>query len=169
MVADIRTAANTRSSKACPDSRRCCGARKAFAAALKESGKPFEVVADQAGNWDPERAHQICQDALQAHPDISFIFSHDQAMSQGCLQAIKSAKSKAKIYTLDTSKSVEDLIRDGEPIVTTCAISGDERISGDVRADPLHPHERAPQADRFLTYKWDIVTKDNLASCPPQF
>ena len=34
-----------------------------FEKALKESNAHFEVVARQAGNWDPERAHQICQDA----------------------------------------------------------------------------------------------------------
>jgi ribose transport system substrate-binding protein len=142
--------------------------QQAFEAALKESGKPFVAVADQAGNWDPERAHQICQDALQAHPDISFVFSHDQAMSQGCLQAIKSAKSKAKIYTLDTSKSVENLIRDGEPIVTTCTYP---ETSGYQATAALIHYIRTKElpADRFLTYKWDLVTKDNLDSCPPQF
>jgi ribose transport system substrate-binding protein len=139
-----------------------------FAEALKETGKPFDVVANQAGNWDPERAHQICQDALQAHPDISIIFSHDQAMSQGCLSAIKSAKSAAKIYTLDTSKSVENLIRDGEPIVTTCTYP---ETSGYQATSALIHYIRTKELpkDRFLTYKWDIVTKDNLDSCPPQF
>jgi len=92
-----------------------------FDKALKESGKTFQVIAKQAGNWDPERAHQICQDALQAHPDTAIMFVHDQAMAQGCLAAVKSAKAKARIYTLDSSKSVEALIKAGEPIVTTCA------------------------------------------------
>ena len=76
-----------------------------FEKALKESGKKFDVVAKQAGNWDPERAHQICQDAVQAHPDITIMFVHDQAMGQGCLAALKSAKSKAKIYTLDAPRA----------------------------------------------------------------
>jgi ribose transport system substrate-binding protein len=139
-----------------------------FEKALKESGKPFEVVAKQAGNWDPERAHQICQDALQAHPDITIIFSHDQAMGQGCLPAIKAAKSKAKIYTLDSSKSVEALIRDGEPIVTTCA---NPETSGYQATAAVINYIRTKQlpADRFLTYKWDTVRRDNVDTCPPQF
>jgi hypothetical protein len=24
-------------------------------------------------------------------------------------------------------------------------------------------------ADRYLTYKWDTVRKDNVDTCPPQF
>jgi len=139
-----------------------------FEKALKDSGKPFEIVAKQAGNWDPERAHQICQDAVQAHPDISIIFSHDQAMAQGCLAALKSAKSKAKIYTLDSSKSVEALIRAGEPIVTTCA---NPETSGYQATAAVINYVRTKKlpADRFLTYKWDTVRKDNVDSCPPQF
>jgi ribose transport system substrate-binding protein len=139
-----------------------------FEKALKESGKPFEIVAKQAGNWDPERAHQICQDALQAHPDITIIFSHDQAMAQGCLPAIKAAKSKAKIYTMDASKSVEALIREGEPIVTTCA---NPETSGYQATAAVINYVRTKKlpADRFLTYKWDTVRKDNVDTCPPQF
>lgn len=139
-----------------------------FEKALKESGKPFEIVVKQAGNWDPERAHQICQDALQAHPDIAIIFSHDQAMAQGCLPAIKAIKSKAKIYTMDSSKSVEALIREGEPIVTTCA---NPETSGYQATTAVINYIRTKQlpADRFLTYKWDTVRKDNVDTCPPQF
>jgi ribose transport system substrate-binding protein len=139
-----------------------------FEQALKESGKPFDVVTKQAGNWDPERAHQICQDALQAHSDITILFVHDQAMGQGCLAAVKSAKSKARIYTLDSSKSVEALIRDGEPIVTTCA---NPETSGYQATAAVINYARTKQApaDRYLTYKWDTVRKDNVDTCPPQF
>ena len=139
-----------------------------FEKALKESKAHFEVVAKQAGNWDPERAHQICQDALQAHPDIAIIYSHDQAMARGCLPAVKSAKSKAKIYAFDSSKDVEDLIRDGEPIVTTCA---NPVTSGEQAMKALVTYIRTKKApeDRFITYKWDTVRKDNVDTCPPQF
>jgi ribose transport system substrate-binding protein len=139
-----------------------------FEKALKESGKPFQIVARQPGNWDPDKAHQICQDALQAHPDITVIFSHDQAMAQGCLPAIKAAHSKARIYTLDSSKSVEALISDGAPIVTTCA---EPETSGYQAVTALVNYIRTKKlpADRYLTYKWDTVRKDNVASCPPQF
>ena len=139
-----------------------------FDKALKESGKSFPVIAKQAGNWDPERAHQICQDALQAHPDTAIMFVHDQAMAQGCLAAVKSAKSKARIYTLDSSKSVEALIKAGEPIVTTCA---NPETSGYQATAAVINYARTKQmpADRYLTYKWDTVRKDNVDTCPPQF
>ena len=139
-----------------------------FEKALKESGKKFEVIAKQAGNWDPERAHQICQDAVQAHPDTTIMFVHDQAMGQGCLAALKSAKSKAKIYTLDSSKSVEALIKAGEPIVTTCA---NPETSGYQATAAVINYARTKKmpADRYLTYKWDTVRKDNVDTCPPQF
>ena len=111
-----------------------------FDKALKESKAHFEVVAKQAGNWDPERAHQICQDAIQAHPDISIIFSHDQAMARGCLSALKSAKSNAKIYAIDSSKDVEALIR-RRADRNHVRQSGDERPAGHDGARQIPPHE----------------------------
>jgi ABC-type sugar transport system substrate-binding protein len=89
-------------------------------------------------------------------------------MARGCLPALKSANSQAKIYSIDSSKDVEALIRDGEPIVTTCA---NPVTSGQQAMTALVNYVRTKQssADRFLTYKWDTVRKDNVDTCPPQF
>ena len=89
-------------------------------------------------------------------------------MARGCLSALKSAKSKAKIYAIDSSKDVEALIRDGEPIVTTCA---NPVTSGEQAMTALVNYIRTKQSppDRFITYKWDTVRKDNVDTCPPQF
>jgi ABC-type sugar transport system substrate-binding protein len=136
--------------------------------ALGETGKPFDVVFKQPGNWNPELAHQLCQDALQAHPDTSIFFIHDQAMAQGCLPAIKAANSKAKIYTYDFSKAVKAVIEDGAPIVTTCA---EPETSGyqSMKALVSYIRTKTPPADPFLTYKWEIIGKANIGACPVQF
>jgi ribose transport system substrate-binding protein len=105
-----------------------------FDKALKESGKTFQVIAKQAGNWDPERAHQICQDALQAHPDTAIMFVHDQAMAQGCLAAVKSAKAKA------SRRADRDDLR--QP--------GNQRLSSHRRGHQLRPHQA--DAGRSLSH-----------------
>jgi ribose transport system substrate-binding protein len=136
--------------------------------ALNETGKKFDVVFKQPGNWDPGLAHQLCQDALQANPDLKILFIQDQAMAQGCLPALKEAKSSARIYTFDFSKSVKDVMADGAPIVTTCS---EPATSGyqSVKALVDYIRDKKKPADPFLTYKWHIISKDNLEDCPVQF
>jgi ribose transport system substrate-binding protein len=136
--------------------------------ALDDSGKKYDVVFKQPGNWDPELAHQLCQDALQANPDAKILFIHDQAMAQGCLPAVKAAKSDARIYTYDFSKSVKDVIAEGAPITTTCA---EPSTSGSQALQALVEYIKTGKApaDPFLTYKSEIINKDNLDACPVQF
>lgn len=136
--------------------------------AIAESGKPFQIVFQQPANWNPEKAHQLCQDALQANPEISILFVHDQAMAQGCLPAVKAANSKARIYTFDFSKSIKDTIVDGAPILTTCS---EPETSGYQAMTTLVQYVRTgkPVADPFLTYKWSLISKDNIDACPVQY
>lgn len=141
---------------------------KGFMKALDESGKKFDVVVQQPANWNPETAHQICQDALQAHPNVSVFFVQDQAMALGCLPAVKAAKSDAHIYTIDFSQAIKSAILDGEPIVTTCA---EPETSGYQAMTALVNYIRTKQkpADPYLTYKWSTIGKDNTDACPIQF
>jgi ribose transport system substrate-binding protein len=136
--------------------------------ALDESGKKFDAVFKQPGNWDPGLAHQLCQYALQANPDIKFIFVQDQAMALGCLPAIKAANSSAPIFTDDFSKAVKAAMADGAPITTTCAESETSGYQAVKALVEFIRTKKAP-ADRFLTYKWHIISKDNLDACPVQF
>ena len=57
---------------------------------------------------------------------------------------------------------------DGAPIVTTCsepATSGYQSIKALVD----YIRDKKKPADPFLTYKWHIISKDNLEDCPVQF
>lgn len=141
---------------------------KGFEKALSASGKRFDIVFRQPANWDPELAGTVCQNAMSAHPDITMIFSHDQAMAQGCLSALDDADGHIRIYTIDSSHEIVDMIRDGKPIVTTCSLP---ETNGYNAMKVLIDYIRlgTKPKDPFVTYQWSTVSKDTVASCQPQF
>jgi ribose transport system substrate-binding protein len=55
------------------------------------------VVASEPGNFDQATALTVAQDMLQAHPNLSAIYSEDDIMGLGVLQAIASANLTGKV------------------------------------------------------------------------
>lgn len=71
--------------------------RKAgFLAALASAPK-LHVVASQPADWDREKALNIFQNMLQAHPNIKGVFGSNDEMALGALQAIHTAGKDHKI------------------------------------------------------------------------
>ncbi|WP_456276884.1 substrate-binding domain-containing protein [Bacillus sp. AK128] len=54
-----------------------------------ESG--IEIVASQSGDFSTEKSLEVMQNILQAHPHIDAVFTQDDGMALGVLQAIKEA------------------------------------------------------------------------------
>lgn len=54
-------------------------------------GTEIEVVGKQDGGYQREKGYQVMQNALTANPEIDAVFSIDDEMSLGALQAIKEA------------------------------------------------------------------------------
>jgi ribose transport system substrate-binding protein len=54
-------------------------------------GTNIEVVGKQDGGYQREKGYQVMQNALTANPEIDAVFSIDDEMSLGALQAIKEA------------------------------------------------------------------------------
>lgn len=62
-----------------------------FKEAMK-SNEGMEVVASQSGDFSTEKSLEVMQNILQAHPQIDAVFTQDDGMALGVLQAIKEAK-----------------------------------------------------------------------------
>jgi len=67
------------------------GRRDGFEEALKPHGKAFEVVSRIPTEWNQEKALAGLTNALQAHPDISFIFTSSDLLLPSVVSALKSA------------------------------------------------------------------------------
>jgi ABC-type sugar transport system substrate-binding protein len=82
-----------------------------------------QIVSRREAKFDPRLARQITQDALQAHPDLNFVVSHDDNMSLGVAAAIKAAGltpgKDVKIYSMGGNAHGVDGVKQGIFEVTT--------------------------------------------------
>jgi inositol transport system substrate-binding protein len=67
------------------------GRRDGFDAAIKESGDLVQVVARVPTEWNQEKARAGLINALQANPDINFIFSSSDFLFPSVSAALKAA------------------------------------------------------------------------------
>jgi ABC-type sugar transport system substrate-binding protein len=76
-----------------------------------------QMVSRREAKFDPRLARQITQDALQAHPDLRFVVSHDDNMSLGVAAAIKAAGltpgKDVKIYSMGGNAHGIEGVKDG--------------------------------------------------------
>jgi ABC-type sugar transport system substrate-binding protein len=73
------------------------GRRDGFDAAAKEAPETLEVVARVPTEWNQEKAQAGVVNALQANPDISFIFTSSDFLFPSIVSALKSAGKYKKV------------------------------------------------------------------------
>ncbi len=76
----------------------------------------LEMVAQQSADFDRNKAMEVLESILQAHPDIVAVFCGNDAMAMGAYQAVLAAgKAKQiKIFGFDGAEDVLLAIRDGK-------------------------------------------------------
>jgi len=67
------------------------GRRDGFDAAVQEAGDLIEVVARVPSEWNQEKAQAGVVNALQANPDISFLFTSSDFLFPSIVSALKTA------------------------------------------------------------------------------
>lgn len=74
----------------------------------------LKMVAQQSADFDRNKAMDVLESMLQAHPDIDAVFCGNDAMAMGAYQALVAAgKSKAVgVYGFDGADDVMNAIRD---------------------------------------------------------
>lgn len=65
-----------------------------------EDAPGMELVAEQAADWDQEKAFNIAQDMLQKNPDITVIFGECDTMAMGAARAAKLANLDHKVISV---------------------------------------------------------------------
>lgn len=73
------------------------GRKDGFYDAVKGQEAVLEVVAEVPSEWNQEKARAGVVNALQAHPDISFIFSSSDFLFPSVVAALKSANKYHKL------------------------------------------------------------------------
>jgi ABC-type sugar transport system substrate-binding protein len=91
--------------------------RKGFEDAIKGQAG-MEIVASQSGDFARDKGRQVAETLLQAHPDATAIYAHNDEMAMGAIAAIEAAgKAPGKdilLVSIDGTRDALQAIIDGE-------------------------------------------------------
>lgn len=87
-----------------------------FREALEESGSNLEIAAEQTANYVREEGQTVTEQLLQAHPDLTAIYAHNDEMALGAVAALQAAGKQpgdVDIITIDGTEGAVQGIVDG--------------------------------------------------------
>lgn len=91
--------------------------KKGFDDAIKAAGG-FEIVASQSGDFARDKGRQVAEALLQAHPDATVVYAHNDEMAIGAISAIEAAgKVPGKdilVLSIDGGKEAVQAVVDGK-------------------------------------------------------
>lgn len=102
----------------------------------------FKMVAQQSADFDRNKALEVMESILQAHPDINGVFCGNDGMAMGAYQALVSAglSDKVKVFGFDGAEDVITSIKEKKVAATgmqfpkvmaeTAAMFADEYVKG---------------------------------------
>ena len=120
----------------------------------------LKMVAQQSADFDRNKAMEVMESILQAHPDIDAVFCGNDGMAMGAYQALVSSgkAGKVKVFGFDGAEDVITAINENKVAATgmqfpkvmaeTAALFADEYIKG--RRD--FP-QKIPVAVELVTFK----------------
>jgi ribose transport system substrate-binding protein len=86
-----------------------------FADAIKQCKGGIKIIAQQPADFAPDKGLSVMQNILQAQPKIDAVYTHDDDMAQGVVQAIKNANRDKDMWLTGVggSKAAMDQIKQG--------------------------------------------------------
>jgi ribose transport system substrate-binding protein len=101
----------------------------------------LKMLAQQSADFDRNKALEVMESILSAHPNIDAVFCGNDAMAMGAYQALMAAgKTNVKVFGFDGADDVVDAIKDGKIAATgmqfpavmadMAAVYADEYIHG---------------------------------------
>ena len=135
-----------------------------FRDAVAKSWPGLKIIASQAGDFQREKSLSVMTNLLQQHPKIDAVYTHDDEMALGVLQAIKEAKrSDIKVVTgAGGNKTVFKLIADKDPLMKATFIYSPLMVKDAVKVAIDVARGKAP-ANKTITIAASGVTVDNVA------
>jgi ribose transport system substrate-binding protein len=145
---------------------------KGFRDELKKKcpGGGVKIVASQPGDFNPDTGLKVMENILQAQKKIDAVYTHDDDMAQGVVQAIRNANRQDEMFLTGVggSKSAMEQIKEGglyratflyNPNMAASAVNMARLIALGQGFPELSP----PEVPRQLIVPAAVVTKANVA------
>lgn len=128
-------------------------------------GGDVRVVFEQPAFWQRAKAQDVAENLLQSHPEVRYVFVHNEDMAFGTLAALKAAKrTDIKIVTNNGSEAGITAIRSGE-FAMTVSNSPDEvgRMAVEGVLEQLAARNDTTKVQRVRQI---VITKANADQAP---
>jgi ribose transport system substrate-binding protein len=130
----------------------------------------IDIVASQPGDFNPDKGLTVMENILQAEKKIDAVYTHDDDMAQGVVQAIRNAGREDEMFLTGVggSKDAMDQIEAGglyratflyNPNMAASAVNMARLIALGEGFSELVP----PEVPRQVIVPAAVVTKDNVA------
>jgi len=133
---------------------------RGFREAVKDA-KGIKVVASQTANWERDQGFNVFQNMLEAHPEIDAVFSANDMMALGAVEAIaaRGRTGKIKVVGYDAVEDARKAIADGTIVASVAQFPSEMGRAAVETADKLLKGQPVP-AEQMV--RIDLVTKDRL-------
>ena len=144
---------------------------KGFTDGIKRCNGGIKIVASQPADFLPDKGLQVMETMLQGQQDIDAVYTHDDDMAMGAVQAIRNANRQDEMFVTGAggSKDAMNLIAEGDlyratflynPSMSASAISLAKLIGERKGLSELVEPEVPSRVELPAT----TVTKENVAS-----
>ena len=97
--------------------------KKGFDETIKAKAPGLVILASQSGDFNRDKGRQLTETLLQAHPDATIIYAHNDEMALGAITAIEAAgkvpNKDILVVSIDGEKDAVQAIIDGK-LGATC-------------------------------------------------
>ncbi len=122
----------------------------------------LKMVAQQPGDYDRNKAMEVMESMLQAHPDIDAVFCANDPMAMGAYQAVLAAGKTDQIlvFGFDGAADVIDAIRDGKIEATGMQFP---KIMANTAAEYADQYIKGKRDfDQKVPVAVELVTRENI-------
>jgi ribose transport system substrate-binding protein len=144
---------------------------KGFTDTLRKKcpGGGITIVASQPGDFNPDKGLTVMENILQAQSDIDAVYTHDDDMAQGVVQAIRNANREDEMFLTGVGGSQDAMqqIKEGglyratflyNPNMAASAVNMARLIALGEGFSELVP----PEVPRQVVVPAAVVTKENV-------
>jgi ribose transport system substrate-binding protein len=144
---------------------------KGFTDGIKRCNGGIKIVASQPADFLPDKGLQVMETMLQGQKDIKAVYTHDDDMAMGAVQAIRAANREDEMFITGAggSKDAMNLIAEGglyratflyNPSMSGSAVSIAKLIAEHKGMSEL----LEPEVPSYIELPATTVTKENVAS-----
>ena len=124
----------------------------------------MEIVASQSGDFARDKGRQVMETLLQAHPDVTVVYAHNDEMAIGAIQALETAGRKpgmdVTIVSIDGTRDALQAIIDGKMGVTVES----SPFFGPLACETMKAYAAGEELPVWVKVEDRIFTADNAAN-----